>query len=314
MSNQQDIQERAYWRMRLFDKWRMQQVRLAKIEQMLGPTLGMTCLVVGGDAAVHVYLGRRGGTWFSADWSEEGIESLKAMLGSQRLEEKGRPGLRLGDAAALDSVKLLKGEVLPYEDNSFDRIVVLDGMEAMTADAGFIEECHRVLKERGCVVFHVSHYKKAGWLRPLSRWLGIDEQQANWVRPGYTKRELFELVRAGFDVELVRDYSHFLMESSELLVQYIGSFIWGRGEDPEDSDGISVEAYQRAYRFFAIVYPCMWFMDLLDKLLFFTRGYWLVVRVKRRIWRGRVFLGPLRDGRSLAEATLGSKIGTAAEF
>jgi hypothetical protein len=56
-----------------------------------------------------------------------------------------------------------------------------------------------------------------------------------------------------------------------------------------------------------------WIAAQLDLLLFFTRGYHLVAIAQRKIWRPRR-TPVLKDGRSIADATLNTRIGSAAPF
>ena len=69
----------------------------------------------------------------------------------------------------------------------------------------------------------------------------------------------------------------------------------------------------KMFRFYSMLYPFFWLAAQLDKLLFFTKGYCLIGRARRRQWRPRR-TPVLADGRSIAEAALGGKIGTAAPF
>ena len=63
-----------------------------------------------------------------------------------------------------------------------------------------------------------------------------------------------------------------------------------------------------------MAYPLMWLLSKLEeKLLFFVPGHNMVAKTKRRVWRARK-QPILIDGRSIAEAAINTKIGTAAPF
>lgn len=105
-------------------------------------------------------------------------------------------------------------------------------------------------------------------------------QRSPNVRPGYTEAQLFGILKDGFDVKESLTYGRIFSELASNLE--LNSTLNSLG---------------------------LW----LDKPLFFTRGYHLMALAKRRPWRPR--RAPiLSDGRSIAEAALQSKIGTAFEF
>ena len=103
-------------------------------------------------------------------------------------------------------------------------------------------------------------------------------------------------------MELARTCNRFFVELLEAVAQ------WGarKGADEAGWGASSLRWYG------ALRYPFKLAVAL-DTLLAFTRGYDLIARARRRPWRPR--RAPiLSDGRSIAEAALGGKIGTAAPF
>ena len=83
---------------------------------------------------------------------------------------------------------------------------------------------------------------------------------------------------------------------------------------PEKPGSEEFYHYSRLSAFASLVYPLMWFLDKIERLLRgFVPGHNLIAKTKRRVWRARrtpIFI----DGRSIAEAALNTKIGTAAPF
>lgn len=100
------------------------------------------------------------------------------------------------------------------------------------------------------------------------------------VRQGYTETQLFRILKDGFDVKQVASYG-------KLFTELALHFRWNK-------------------KIFLIA-------SYLDHLLFFARAYNFLAIAKCRPWRPRR-IPVLNDGRSIAEAALQSKIGTAFEF
>ncbi len=280
-------------RLRLMSRSPLFRARLRQVEQLLGPTNGLACLDVGGDAGlVSLFLRARGGTWSSVETPGPAFEALEAAVG-ERAYALGADGS------------------LPFEKNTFDGIVVVDLLEHLADDAHFIRECHRVLKPAGRLVVQVPHYRSFAPLRGLRAVLGFADDRIGHVRPGYSAPHLFDVLKDGFDVQEVKSYSRFFAEAAELL----GHALAGRGDAGWDMAGLSLEGlreetFRRLRAHWGFFHALAWFGAQLDRLLLFSRGYRLIVRAKRRLWIPRK-TPILRDGRSIAEATLGTRIGTA---
>lgn len=198
----------------------------------------------------------------------------------------------------------------PYEDGQFDRLLIFESLERVEDDYVFIATCHRLLKPSGLLLIDTEHAKRWTVWRPVRRWFGIDSNPALRVRFGYTEAALFALLKDGFDVQQTKSYSRFGVEAVETVARLmIGA--WLVDEDPEEEARVAM--LRRLYWVQTIFYPFFVVAQVLDLLIFFTRGYRLFAVTRRRLWKPR--LTPvLRDGRSLADATLNSKIGTATLF
>lgn len=285
------------WHLRLFRKSLTKQAKFAEVVRLLGPTSGQFCLDLGGDnGVVPYYLRQRGGTWYSADLAEKSVESMRKLLGQR--------------------VYLISGPQLPFDDAFFDAVVILDLLEHHLQDADFIRECHRVLKPGGRLVVNVPYVKRRAVLPPLRRMLGLTDEMHGHVRPGYTEPQLFDLLKDGFNVEKYRTYSRFFVELLDTLIRFVVQRR-SRSEDPGAKgvmiNGQDFEKMEKIFRFYSMLYPLFWIAAQLDYGLFFTRGYYLIARASWRPWRPRK-TPVLQDGRSIAEAALGGKIGTAAPF
>lgn len=285
------------WHLKLFNKSLLKQAKLKRILGLLGPVRGQACLDLGGDNGVISYqLRRQGGVWTSADLGGKSVESIRRLVGER--------------------VVALEGSKLPFPDSTFDVIVIIDMLEHVRDDAQLIAECHRVLKQSGRFVVNVPHIKAWATLPPVRRLLGLGDEAHGHVRPGYTQSQLFDLLKDGFNVEEVQTYSKFFSEALDTAIRYVASKMSrGKAGDPKGQmiDETDFGRMTKLFRVYSILYPFFWVAARLDALLFFTRGYCLVARAKWRPWLPRR-TPVLRDGRSIAEAALGGKIGTAAPF
>lgn len=288
--------------MRLFRKSLLKRAKLKNIRALLGATEGKRCLDIGGDNGVISYfLRQQGGAWQSADLSPKAVASIGQLVGE-------------------DSVHLLEGTELPYQDDALDLIAIVDYLEHIEADAAFVKECHRVLPEGGQLLINVPHRKK-GLIRPLRLMLGLTDERHGHVRPGYNQRELYELLKDGFDIVESRTYNRFFVELVDTGVQLVGSWMGGQHSEASDgpSKGVLIDRadfvkYQKAFRLYSLIYPFLVVASWLDRFLFFTRGHSLVVMARARRWNPRRQV-KISDGRSIAEASLMSgKVGSAAEF
>lgn len=287
----------AEWHQRLFSRSLAKQAKLRTIAALVGAVRGQNCLDLGGDNGVISYqLRRLGGTWTSADISEKAVASTRSVV--------------------QDRVELIQGSQLPFPDRTFDVVVIADLLEHVQDDAKLIEECHRVLKQSGRLIVNVPHRKRWSVLRPIRQLLGLTDAVHGHVRPGYTQSDLFALLKDGFNVEEVRTYSRFFSETVDTCIRFfVAQFSARKPQDPKGEmvDARDFERLNKLFRLYTLVYPLFWLAAKLDLLLFFTQGYSLAARAKWRPWIPRK-TPVLRDGRSIAEAALTGKIGTAAPF
>lgn len=276
----------ADWFRHIFEKSVVQQAKLAELVSLIGrvPPNQVWLDICGGNAVISAQLRRLGGTWHSAGLTAEITERLRLLV-----EER---------------VEAMDGLQLPFANNTFDGVVVVDVFERVEEDGRLVAEIHRVLKPTGRLVLNVPHFKRWSLLRLWRRWMGSTEAALGQLRAGYTESELFNLLKDGFDVEMARTFGRFFVEALEAMMCGL-TLRGGKTPDHETAERI-VRLYRRAYPFFQLAAG-------LDSLLFLTKGHQLVARARRRPWRPR--RAPvLADGRSIAEATLSGKIGSAAPF
>ena len=67
------------------------------------------------------------------------------------------------------------GNILPFEDNSFEKVIIVLALQNIKDIGGTIKECSRVLRDRGTLIIILNH--PAFRIPKYSSW-GLDEEKA----------------------------------------------------------------------------------------------------------------------------------------
>lgn len=250
-----------------------QQLLLQELVRSIGKTDGLTAIDIGmANPVLSIILRRLGGSW-------------QTVAASDGTETAARLALR-------EDVHRLRDGRLPFTNKSVDVVVVAGVIEHLADDAAFIEECHRVLKPTGKLVVETTHRKTGSPIPSIERFLGVDFESLGLPRDGYNESDVFQLLKHGFDVVNVRSYVRFFTRLNQLLcaAAYTRALRQGRAETA-----------LRRTRFLGQM--SAWLSFQIDYLIWFTRGYRLIVTAKRRAWLPRR-TPVLSDGRSISEAVL----------
>ena len=197
---------------------------------------------------------------------------------------------------------------VPPDEASQDAAVLSGVLEYEARPEALMAQIHRALRPKTRLVLHVRRrrHSLAGLFR---RWAGLADPARPPVRNGFTPAELFDAIKDGFDVLETETYGKFFTEFTEVLAELFAGLVPETCEEAALRPG-SLKRALWTYRLFA---PFVWMAAVLDAVCFFLPAHHLVIRAKRRmLWVPRV-TPRLRDGRSIAEAALGSKIGTAVD-
>ncbi len=257
-------------------------VCLSHIEDMIGPMDGLTGLDLGGwGGALSAALRRRGGSWCSMDAPGPAFESLRRRCHDQ-------------------NVYPIERLQLPFPDQSFDVVIVIDLLQHARDESSLVQELHRVLKPAGQLIVQVPRVRSGSLVNTLARMLRIQDPWASRLRAGYTPRQLFAVMKDGFDVQDARSYARPLSHLLDLALR----------ADAVRQSGVEGAVFEAWAALADKWMPAAWAARVLDAPLFLSRGHRLLARAKRRLWIPRN-TPVLRDGRSIAEATLQTRIGTA---
>ena len=252
------------WPVLLFKKSVLKQRKYKELTALLGPPNGLHCLDIGSDNGVISYLFRqRGGTWKSADLDIQSVSAIKALVESD--------------------VYQISDQRTPFQNDEFDRIIIVDFLEHIPEDKLFICELFRVMKPGGRLVVNVPHIKDS-WLRRFRLAIGQTDEKHGHLRPGYTVESLENILDGYFSLETTKTYSKFFSELIDTLIVQAIYLLQRRKKEKSKKGalvtGTDLKNYKLMFRAYSVIYPVVWLFSKLDGLLFFTSGYMLIATAK----------------------------------
>lgn len=259
----------AGWAVALFNRSVLKQAKYHKIrELLLQDSAGTTSLDIGADNGVISYLLRqRGGRWCSADLDPGAVTSIRQLVGND--------------------VYQLDGSTTPFANSTFDQVVIVDFLEHIPDDRGFIGELARIIKPGGRLVINVPHIKRHSLLNRFRHWIGLTDAWHGHLRPGYTATELSRLLEPEFVIERASTYSRVFSEVVDTALNGVyealrrrkhGSTVSQKGTLVTRSD---LEKHRKQFFVLSAMYPFLWITARLDALLPFQTGYKLIVQARR---------------------------------
>jgi 2-polyprenyl-3-methyl-5-hydroxy-6-metoxy-1,4-benzoquinol methylase len=250
------------WPLALYRRSVLKQSKVRQLCLALGATAGERCLDLGSDnGVVSLLLRRGGGSWASADMTEEAVGSIRELVGQD--------------------VHRTDGATLPFGDAEFDAVAVVDMLEHVPDEVRFVDELARVTRPGGRLVINTPHLKRTA-LRRLRHLIGQTDEKHGHLRAGYTSEGLRELLGGAFRVESHRTYSRFFSElvdaALNFAVERLGKKGSAKGVVVTGSD---VRRHRRLFRAYSLVYPLVWATSRLDALIPFASGYMLIAVARR---------------------------------
>lgn len=253
--------------LKLFHKSVAKQAKWKAITAMLDTPVVQSGLDLGSDNGVISYLLRqRGGTWHSADLSQHAVASIRNLVN--------------------ENVHQIDGRTLPFPDEHFDAVVVIDLLEHVEDDRGLIREICRVLRPGGRAILNVPHMKRFSLLRRLRLILGLTDAWHGHLRPGYTLAGLRKLLAGCFEMRKHRTYNKFFCELLDIILNFL--FLRKSGAAAGESlKGTIVTAetiarHEKSFRLYRRLYPLMWLFTRLDLLAWPFKGYSLIISAEKK--------------------------------
>ncbi len=252
----------ATWAELLFARSVLKQQKLREITALLGDTADEDCLDLGSDnGVVSLLLRRRGGRWASADLDPAAVATIGGLVG--------------------DEVYQLEGPRLPFPDDRFDTVVVVDLLEHVEDDRLLVDELRRITRPGGRLVVNVPHARDTA-LRRLRLAIGQTDEKHGHVRPGYTAESLARLLEGRYVLLRHHTYSRVLCEAVDTAVTAgVGLLTRGRASRKGTVvTGADLDRHARLFRLYSLVYPVLWSAAQLDRALPFAQGYMLIAEAR----------------------------------
>jgi SAM-dependent methyltransferase len=256
------------WHLKLFRKSVLKQNKWKQIQSMLGETANRTCLDVGSDNGVISFLLRQqGGRWSSADLDDTAVASITELV--------------------KENVYQLDGSKTAFKDDEFDKIIIVDYLEHIQDDRGFIDEAYRILRPDGELIINVPHITDS-LLRKFRLAIGQTDEKHGHLRPGYRIQDIEKLIDGKFEILSHRTYSRFFSEAIDTLITFGYGMVKkesGGAEENQGSKGVLVTSsdmgkHKKAFMLYSAIYPIVWLLGKLDRLLFLSKGYMMIVKAK----------------------------------
>ncbi|CAN5703670.1 hypothetical protein BH23GEM11_BH23GEM11_17010 [soil metagenome] len=261
------------WALEVFDHSLKKRLKLDLLLRMAGDLDGRSCLLVTcGDnpGALNWHFRAAGGTW---NWAEMEADRIPAMQG------------------LLDEIlHHASPEELPFEDETFDLVVLIDVHEHLDQVAALNREIRRVLVPGGQAIVTTPSGDTRLPLARLKRGLGMTPEIYGHKVQGYTLEELESMMREVFLVPDGRGaYSRFFTEGIELALNFAYVKVLGRspdgGDPPEGeiapSSADKLENVGGAWKLYRRVFPLLSGISRLDGLLPGSGGYAVAVSARK---------------------------------
>lgn len=260
------------WQLRMYDKSLKKKMKVRALNRFIGRDSSRSCLLVtcgDNNGAINFHLQRLGGAWSWAEFENEIRADMEGLLGAP---------VHLVDKQACR---------LPFADGSFDLVVSIDVHEHLLRPDMLAAEFFRVLKPGGRAVVTTPNGDERKPVVRLKRWTGMDNLEYGHVRTGFTVPELEALLAApGLRPARSGSYAKFFTEFLELAINWTYVKVLDR-RDRAPGTGIApsslkkLQAVKKSYRLYAVLYPLFWMFSQLDRLLFFSRGYAVIVEAEK---------------------------------
>lgn len=259
------------WQLRMYRRSLKKKLKVKALRPFIGGNDGRRGLLVtcgDNNGAINHHVRASGGDWSWAEFEDGSRADMEELLGAP--------------------VHLLDKEDcgLPFPDGCFDLLVSIDVHEHLPHPERLARETFRVLKPGGRAVVTTPNGDERKPVVRLKRWSGMDNLEYGHVRTGFDIPDLQALL-AGAGLKPVRSgsYAKFFTEFLELVINWLYVKVLRRGRGP--GAGISpsslkkLQAVKKSYRVYALLYPFFWLFSQLDRLLFFSRGYAVIVEAEK---------------------------------
>lgn len=259
------------WQLRMFERSLKKKLKLRALKPFLGDAAGRSCLLLtcgDNNGALNYRLRQGGGDWAWAEFEDQGRSGMEELL--------GEPVLLLDKESCR----------LPFAGGRFDLLVSIDVHEHLQRPELLAAEFARVLRPGGRAVVSTPNGDEGKPVVRLKRWFGMGNLEYGHVRTGFTVAQLKDLLAgAGLAPGRSASYAKFFTEFLELVINWLYVKVLSRDRAPGSGIAPStrqkLQQVKKSYRAYSILFPFFWAFSQLDRLLFFSEGYAVIVEARK---------------------------------
>lgn len=260
------------WQLQTFKKSIKKKEKLRLLQKNLDVDSGMFILDLGcAQGILSFFLRQKGGFWVHTDQDFENLKTAQSLLKKNLLQ--------VGTG------------ILPFKSQAFDLVISLDYLEHLEDDENCLTEISRILKKNGQLVLATPRTGRFLVLNKFRPVLGLKLEFYGHKREGYSLKELEKMLnKVHLQVLKQKSLSRFFSEFLEFLlnlfyVRFLSRKVLRQGRLRDGrirpSSYQEFKAQKKSFKIYSFFYPIFWLFSRLDKLLFFQKGYSLIVWARK---------------------------------
>lgn len=262
------------WQLAMLDKALKKRQKLAALKKHLRDLPGNRCLLLtcgDNNGAMNYRIREWGGDWVWAELEEAHIKTIEALLQEPVV------------AVNKEDCRLL------FPDASFDRVVTIDCHEHLKDPNLLNKELSRVTKADGRVIVTVPNGNRRKLAVRIKEFVGMTQSEYGHVVIGYEIPALRSMLqKVGLKPHSSSSYSKFFTEIIELGINFVyvkilatkGTVVVDEGTIAPTSQE-QFNSVNKTYKIYSIMFPFLWTVSQLDKLLHFSTGYAVIVEARK---------------------------------
>jgi SAM-dependent methyltransferase len=257
------------WQLQLFKKTLKKKIKLNALKKHFGDMGESNCLLItNGDnnGALNFYLREFGGNWTWADLMKKNITEMEELL--------EQPVHHISETR------------LDFSSSNFHFVVTIDVHEHLQDPESFNKELIRVLKKGGKIVVTTPSNSDGRFITNFRNRIGMTKEVYGHVREGYNIEELNSMFRElGLMPCGASEYSRFFTEFLELILNAV--YVKGISRNQRNIESIApttknqLKSVSKFYQIYSFLYPILWIISKMDRLLFFEKGYAVIVEAQK---------------------------------